>query len=242
MKNDFRVKLNGEYITYRKWKGKDKKNFVQLFDDEELSLKKTLNTLVDQVIETSKPRVFSQQEYRYLLSVIRSRTLGDEMEVQLDCSNCEKDFVHKYKISEVIQPVHSTLDEFENEEIKIKFGPIRNKDAYFQAVEENPEMDIFFRIQSVNDRLDFTLEELIDIFDDLDLDTIDEIVKYYEDNKFRVNDLVRVKCSHCEHEDEIEFDELPGFFPESWFQEAIKKIMSKEEQEEFDELNEDGED
>ena len=72
------------------------------------------------------------------------------------------------------------------------------------------------KIESFNGDDAFTLEGLIEKFEDLEIDTITEIMEIYDDHKFKVNDVNEIECD-CGHKMKFEFDELPGFFPDSWF-------------------------
>ena len=125
-------------------------------------------------------------------------------------------FVKNFKISEAIRYKHKTLSKIEIDGINIKLGPIRNKKIYMEKIQEDTDYDLLMRIQSINGNEDFNLEQLEQLFDELDLDVIENIIKIYDDHKFTIDNINTVKCK-CGHEQTYEFDEIPGFLPESWF-------------------------
>lgn len=224
------VELNGKRIRFRKWKGKDKKSFIQQIKEyglDNVSLEKTMDILVHRQLESNKEDIFSQDEYRYLLQKIRQYSLGEDMSTELYCEECQSPFTHEYKISDVIRPLHESLEDYDDGEVFIKFGGIKNKKLYLEAVQENKELEIFYRIDEFNGSKAHSVESLMEEFEDLDLDQIENIVNYFEENKFSIDDIQEVECPHCQHKTPYEFDEIPDFFPQSWFEEAFKDVMEK---------------
>lgn len=222
------IELNGKRIKFRKWKGKDKKKFIQQIREiglENVSLEKTMNILVHGALESHKDEIFTQEEYRYLLSRIRQFSLGNDMLASLFCDNCGEEFLHEYKISEVVKPIHETLDDFDDGDVFIKFGKIKNKEMYLEQVQEDKNVEIFYRIEEFNGSRQHSIDSLMQEFDDLDLVQIEEIIDFYESNKFQIDDIKEIKCPHCNHTTDYEFDEIPDFFPQSWFEEAFKDMM-----------------
>lgn len=229
------VNINNQRVRFRKWKGKDKKKFLSILSNaqtETLTLKDTVDVLIRSQLESHKDQTFTQEEIRYLLSRIRAQSLGNVLSVKLHCQACQQPFTHEYKITSIIKAKHSTLDVYDDGEVSIKFGKIRNQDLYFEKIQEDEALEIFFNIEEFNFQKHYSIPELIDAFDELDLDTLDNILNYYNENRFFVNDLHEIKCPHCNEIGVYEFDELPGFFPESWFNEAfVNTIKEKQLQE-----------
>lgn len=222
------LELNGKVIKYRKWKGKDKNKFLEMFKEvQNITLQNTLKTLVDSCIEDSN-QIFSPEEYKYLLSMIRQESLGDDMEVLVSCESCEHVYEYKYKITEVLRPKHSTLNSFKTQNQEVVFGGVRNKELYIKAMEDNPQKDILYRVREVNSEDSFTMKELEDILMDLDVDEYDAILEYFNENKFLVMDEVPLECPKCGFVEDVSFDEIPDFFPDSWFDALNEEILIQE--------------
>lgn len=221
------IQLNDGVIHFRKWKGKDKKNFINLFKDaQKITLKNTLDTLVHSCVQEDV--ILSPEEYKYVLSEIRKESLGDDMSITLACESCNHVYDYQYKISEVFVPKHSTLEEFSTENQVVVFGEVRNKELYDKVMEENPEKDILFRIKEYNNEEGYSMDELEEMLLDLDVSEHDQILEYFHENKFRVIDDARITCSKCEFSEIVSFDEMPDFFPDSWFEGANQELLTQE--------------
>lgn len=239
MKQPLIVNLNGKDIQYRKWKGKDKKRFLNSLQyGEQITLKNTIEILIHEQLLSNQTETFTQNEYRYLLSKIRGSSLGSEFNIDLVCEECEEIFNYEFDLDDVIKPIHEDLEDYDDGELQIKFGKIKNREMYLEAIDEDPEYEILFRIDELNESKDFTLETLIDFFDEMDLDKVQQVQDHYEQGRFKINDIETVKCPHCQEEMEIMFDEIPGFFPDSWFEEAFKDLLQEYHEQEIKEMME----
>lgn len=225
------VSLNGERIRIHKWRGSDKKKFLNALlqagnteEEEELSVAKTMDILVHNALETHKDKKFSHEEYKFLLSRIRAFSLGDDMSVALDCNECGTEFDYDYKITDVLKAKDESLTDFSTQDLNITFGPIKNKDDYLTTVEKNPELEIIFRISSING-IPVSQGDAALFLDELDLETLDELDEHFNNGKFRVQDTQEVQCPNCDEITLFRFDEIPGFFPDSWFTELYQNAL-----------------
>jgi hypothetical protein len=210
-----KIDLGNKKVTIRKWKGKDKKLFKKLMSDENTTQTDIMKTLVYNCIEENV--VLSVDEFRYVLSRIRSYSLGDRLYMEFLCDNCGEISTNEYEISKVIRPNNSTLDRIKIGEIDIRFGEIRNMETYLKYIQEDELFDMILRVKSINGDDSFTMESLIDFFDEMDVDVIESIMIKFHNDKFTVDDVNTIKCKNCANESLFKFDELPNFFPESWF-------------------------
>lgn len=221
-----KIDVNGQSFEIRKWKGRDKKNFLDAIKRKEFSPVTTLDVLVNSCLDIT-PSNLSIDEYKYLLGQIRIHSLGDDLSVALNCSACEHVFDYNYKISDVMKPAPSTLTEFTKNDFFVKFGRIKNQKNYVERVSINKELDILYQIEKVNDNDTFTMSELEEILDDLDLDILEDLIKHFNENRFRLENIVVVDCPECGFDNKFEFDELPGFFPDSWFKVPFEEILKE---------------
>lgn len=205
-------------ITISKWKGKNKKNFVKLLNSDEPNEQKVMDTLVYSCIE-EKDVILSTDEFRYVLSKIRALSLGENIDFEFYCEKCKEIFKRRIKISDTIRYTYKDLKEIKIPGAMIKLGPVKNKEMYLNKIAEDPDFDMLFRIESINGNDTFTLNELENIIDDLDIDVLEKVVSIFDEHKFKIDDTNTVTCD-CKHEMKFKFDELPDFFPSSWFDEA----------------------
>ena len=208
------IKVGNKKLNIKKWKGKNKKDFIRLVNDSDTDNQKLLDILVYSCIEEDV--ILSTEEFRYVLTRIRAYSLGETISFEFYCDKCQEIFHREMKLIDIIRYTYKPLKEIKFDKTKIKLGEIKNKEIYTEKVSEDPDYDFLFRIESINGNDTFTLTELMDIIDNFDIDVIEKVMEIYEDHRFKVDDTNIVKCD-CGHEMIFQFDELPGFFPEKWF-------------------------
>lgn len=204
-------------LTIRKWKGKDKRNFINSINKDNINENEVMSALVYDCIEEDV--ILSVDEFRYVLSRIRAYSLGEDINIEFLCSACEHIHPKTFKLEDIIRYTYTPLNEIKVSGNVIKLGPIKNKDLYIKRMSEDEIFDFLMRIESFNGDDTFTLESLTDQIDDLDIDVLTEIMDKFESCKFKIDDQNSVTCPECGHVDEFIFDELPGFFPDNWFAE-----------------------
>ena len=210
-----KIDLGNKKVTIRKWKGKDKKLFKKLISDESTTQTDIMQALVYNCIEEDV--VLSVDEFRYVLSRIRSYSLGDKLNMEFLCDKCGEISTNEYEISKVIRSDESTLDRIKVGNVDIRFGEIRNMETYLKYIQEDEVFDMILRVKSINGDDSFTMESLIDFFDELDVDVIEEIMLKFHNDKFTVDDVNTIECKKCGDKSLFKFDELPNFFPDPWF-------------------------
>lgn len=214
-----KIKLNGKELTIRKWKAKEKKEFLKTVRTSE-----KLDTLQDVLVYNciEEKVALSADEFKYVMTQIRSYSLGDEIELEFFCDECKAKFLHKIKLSEIIKPIISGKNEIKTKNYRIILGDIRNVNFYRETIENNPveekDYDFYLRIQSVNGDESMSLEETIEMFNEMDIDEFDDIFKQWEDIRFKIDDTCYIECKNCSDRVKYSFDEIPGFFPPAWFE------------------------
>ncbi len=213
--NQFKIKLSNQEITARKWKAKEKLAFIDIMKNNS-DKSQLVDILVYNCIEEKV--ALSKDEYKYVLSVIRSKSLGDVIPLEFSCEHCERRFIVEIKLSEVIKPVFEESKVISTPKYDIELCEIQNVDYYKQVINQAAdELDLYLRIKSINGNDGYTLEEIIEFFENLDVQDFDEIFEQWDKIKLKIQDIRIVKCPHCEGKTQYEFDEIPGFFPSSWF-------------------------
>jgi hypothetical protein len=210
-----KLDIGSKHITINKWKGKNKKAFVKSLNAGKIDELKVMEDLVYSCIEEDV--ALSLDEFRYVLTRIRDISLGSDITVEFFCDKCHESFKKTFDVKELITFTYKKLDEIKVDDVKIKIGPIRNKKKYIEMVSEDEEYDFLFRVDSINGNDTFTMDELIDIFDEMDVDKLTKIMEIWEEHRFKVHDVHEIECPSCSHKQKYKFDELPQFFPDSWF-------------------------
>lgn len=201
-------------INIRKWKGKDKKNFINSLKKSDIDQNEVMHALVYACIQENV--TLSHDQFKYVLSRIRAISLGEDIEIEFYCDNCGTVFKKTFKLSDIIRFMYKPLGEIRVGDLVIKLGSVKNRNFYMQKVMEDPNYDFLLRIEEFNGDDAFTLEDLEQKIEDLDIDVLTEVMRQFNDAKFKVDDVNVVTCK-CGKEQAYQFDELPGFLPDAWF-------------------------
>lgn len=213
--------VGNKNLTIRKWKGKDKKVFVSELKNRKGDEESIMNSLVYDCIDEDV--TLSSAEFKYVLSRIRAFSLGEELEFNFRCDKCGEEFKKTLKLEDIIRYSYKNIKEINVNNIKIKLGEIKNRKFYETTIASNPEekeiYDFLLRIDSFNGNDSFTLDDIVDMFDNLEVDELEEILRIWDDAKFKIDDINIITCPNesCNNEMKYIFDELPGFFPDKWF-------------------------
>lgn len=210
-----KIDLGDKTITIRKWKGKDKKKFMQELTKENRDEMAVMDSLVYGCIEEDV--ILSRDEFRYVLHKIRAYSLGDKFDITLKCKGCGESEKHELSINDVIRYDFKKIDQINVGDFSIKLGPIQNKEVYVKKVVEDDSSDLLMRVKELNGEDAFTYNDLVETFDDLDLDVLEEVVEIWEEHRFKVDDVNDITCSKCGSSSTWRFDDIPDFFPKSWF-------------------------
>lgn len=209
-----KISIGSKNLEIRKWKGSDKKNFLLALKKKDVDITQVMQTLVYDCI--SEEVALSPDEFKYVLSRIRAYSLGEEFNVEFYCKDCTNTFKRTFTLKETVRFTYKPIQEINVQVVKIKLGEIRNKDFYIKKIAEDTEYDFLLRISSINDNESFSLQELEDIIDDINIDILTDIVEIWEDHKFKIDDVNTVKCD-CGKSHTYKFDEIPEFLPTMWF-------------------------
>jgi len=209
------ITVGNKNINIRKWKGKDKKNFINALKNPDVQKSDIMNALVYDCIDENV--ILSDDEFRFVISRIRALSLGEEFTVEFYCEDCGNTFEQEFLLKDVIRYSYKKLDKIDISGANIKFGEPKNLETYINKVQQDSDYDFLLRIEEINGNNTFTLDELENIINDLDIDVLEEVMSIYDNAKFTVVDTHEVECA-CGKKQMYKFDDIPGFFPNSWFE------------------------
>lgn len=210
-------------IKFRKWIAKDRRLFkeqVSSANNDSLKIGKiTINNLLINCLDTKYP--LSIDEIRYILIKIRENSISDEVEFNTKCDICGNIETHKVKISDLVSISYNPIKEIIIDDINIKLGEIKNIDFYNTKILDstNPILtDLILRIESINNEIDFSYDDLVDYFDNLETDILDKILEIYNKHRFKLDIKFSFKCKKCLAQNNQEYTDLPDFFPTKWLE------------------------
>jgi len=220
-KYPYKLQLGNLSINYRKWKVKDRKNFLKILEDvENISEEEASNVLVYNCID--RDYVFSADEFRYVLTAIRSKSVSETFTFDYICEECSAENSIELELDDVIKFKPANYSNIEVDNITIKLGEIINKELYQKTLKEATNsdeaffIDFIYHIMSINNQ-ELGFNEVQDFLEELDVDVMDKILDKWVDKKAYLSDIKELECNHCQYKQVYSFDEIPDFFPSVWF-------------------------
>lgn len=213
-----KITVGTRELTIRKWKGKDKRNFINALKKSDIHELDIMDSLVYSCI-IEDDIVLSPDEFKHVLTQIRVFSLGDDVSYNFFCEACGETTEHEFKMTEILKPEFSNENIIQTENFIIELGNIKNKKFYLDKIKEDDIYDFLLRIKKVNDNDTFDIDYLMDIFDEMDVGELQDVMDKWEDIRFKVNDINKVTCG-CGQVEEYSFDEIPEFFPKEWFMDS----------------------
>lgn len=219
----FDINLGNRTIQARKWKAKDRREFKKLFSESEnTDYNQMMNILIRGCISDSDTAL-SADEMEYVFIKIREQSISDEFDFEYTCK-CGNTNKHNLKISDVTNFTFSEYKNIKVGDLEFEMGDVANSVIYNQKMQDKQYEDIIelvdfaFHVKTINKSVDFTLDSLIEKLDDMDTDKLDIILDEYDKQRFMLNREKEFECTaeKCKIKQRFEFDEIPGFFPESW--------------------------
>jgi putative baseplate hub subunit protein len=215
------LNVGNKIVKIRKWKVKDRENFkkdlLKNKDSAEKVAKVTLDNLVYNCLD--KEYALNPDEIQYVFNNIRINSISDEVEFKYICKNCNKQESQIVKISEIHKGHFYNEDKIEVKNITILLQDVKNVKMYNDTIfkSETPWIDdLIYHIKSFNGDESMSFQKLKDLFLDLDVDILDEIMDKYDDIRFKLDKEYDVICPECGNTHTYIFDEIPDFLPQKW--------------------------
>jgi len=212
--NYFDIDLGHRVIKARKWKGKERKDFKKAILNNDVE-KATEDILIRRCLEDPSTSL-SSAELKYVLIQIRKQSLGTVFDFEYVC---ECSYKNKLKITldEVSVLEYEPWKKIEVNSITYDFQNIQNAKYYNKNQDVLDDIkEIAFYTKSINDNESMSFQEVQDFYDELDIDEFDEVFDEFSKMYCSIKDVHEVQCKECKLKKKFEFDEIPGFIPDSW--------------------------
>lgn len=212
------LNIGNQTIRYRKWKNKDRKKFKELVKqdngNQELIAKHTLECLVFDCLDKEYP--LSPDEIQYVLTKIRQASIGQYIEFKYVCESCGKENIRELDLDNISFSA-DVVNEIKSKNYNIKLQPVKNIKLYNELILNSSDIvqDLALRILSVNDETDFSKDDIEALFDEMDTDELDIILDQFK-KRFNINNNISYTCKFCNHKQDLIFNEIPDFLPDSW--------------------------
>lgn len=218
----------GKTVQARKWKVKDRKNLKKLIEErgEDISPIQLASVLIFPCLK-NKDILLTEEEIKFLLSEIRAISISDKFKFSYICSNedCNKLNDQEILVQDVNKSKFNNWGVAEIDGIEVEFGEIVNSKFYYEKMYEFKDpsernlADMAMHIVRVNDfEASIKFEQFMTYFNEMDTDLLDQIVQEYKKQKFMQDNEHECECTFCGTKQKFIFDEIPDFFPKSWFE------------------------
>lgn len=204
---------NKKRVKYKPWNGRMEKALqVALIDDDKATIKNTVQSVIDEcTFNTLDVPKLSDVDTDWIITQLRSKSVGEIVELTTNCTNCEKPYDIGVNLSDAV--VVDVLGDKRNNNIKIDDTisfkmKLPTKDAvwdYINDAEATKDDLLVTMIESIytNDVVEnpqnYSKQELIDYIDSFNKQSLMEVYQYI-DNLPRVVTTTKAKCRHCKTE------------------------------------------
>jgi len=210
----FEIDLGHRVIKARKWKGKERKDFKKMVLDNDVE-KATEKILIRRCLE-NPDTALSSAELKYVLIQIRKQSLGDKFDFEYICECSYKNKL-KIKLDDVSKLKYKPWKKIEVNSNTYEFQNIQNAKYYNKNQDSLDDVkEISFYTKAINDNESMSFIEVQDFYDNLDIDEFDKVFDEFSKMYCNIDDVHEVQCKECKRKKKFEFDEIPGFIPDSW--------------------------
>lgn len=217
-----KIRLNNEKeITIREWLGKDRKNFKKM-----LKLKGDAFSELDIVDTLMYPCITENvsltiEESRYVIAKIREISISEKIKFSWKCPKCDIENKETITVDQIFKAKVGNFGTCVANNKTFKFSEVKNHQFYIEKMrdpeqEDKELIDLFLHIDTIDNNNDFSIDSLMEMFDEMPTRELDIIFEEYKKQLFSIDDVSEFTCK-CKHKEKFVFDEIPDFLPESWF-------------------------
>jgi hypothetical protein len=202
-------------IKISPWKTKTKKDFLNIIRKKEKNISEDdiMDVLIKPYIE-SNDIYFSDDELQWILINLRNISVDNNIKFLIECGNCKKDIIIECKLLDLCEYTENQYPIIKNNQT---WKDINNLEEYKSSIQSYPDefpknIEMLLHLEAIGDKRFNSIKERIEYFENLDLESGNNLVKEYEDIKSNIKLFYKTKCSHCDYKSKYTFDEIPDFF------------------------------
>lgn len=227
-KYDMIVPSTGESITYRPYVVKEEKILlIALESENEVAIERAVTDIIKACIETPVDmKSFTMFDIEYMFTTLRSKSVGEGIEVQLPCLSDECEATQKLKINlddvyvdnlDADADMHVKI----NDEISVDLKYLGYSDSLTQAQRATETeaainmvaktIDTIYSGEETYATKDAPFKEVVRFVESLNNDQFAKIINFMTDSPVLTYDL-DYKCSTCGHHNVKQLKGLTDFF------------------------------
>lgn len=204
-------------VTITPWKAKTKKEFIKLFNGEqELKEEDLISVLIMPSIDR-KEAFYTTDEIQYILTQLKSLSVGDSVDFSMDCEKCKTNFDIHLSIGDIVNYRPSNYGVSEN----VIWRDIPTKQIFDDAVKNFPdeavgEIEMLLHISAYKGVTTTSLEQILEVYNDMTISESQSLIDEYLEVRPLIELSSKLTCTNpdCGQSDDYDFDIIPGFFDE----------------------------
>tara|TARA_E500000318_G_C3563186_1_gene214483 strand:+ start:1653 stop:2345 length:693 start_codon:yes stop_codon:yes gene_type:complete len=213
---------SGEMVKFRPFLVKEEKVMLMMKEsDSSKDIIRCIETVVQSCIEDeTKVEELSYFDLEHLFIHMRSRSVGESIDINYTCDKCNKAFPLEVSIENLSLNKEYPEDVVVmlQENVGVEVQPLNSRSIEKYSGEETDILELsenviktVFNDQNVYHFKDFTKKERSDFIESLSLKQIQKIVEKMEEFP-RCVIKQKCECKHCGEELDIEVEGLQNFF------------------------------
>lgn len=189
-------------------------------DDADIILENIKKTISACTFDEVDPNLIATFDIEYLLLLLRSKSVGEMIDLSLKCENCDKTNDVSINIEDIKKP--EILKDFNVVKLNDEVSVIM-KYPGFDILEKmsSPDSDVFSIVASLVTQVvkgDLVIEtseldpnEVVRFIKGMNSKTTNKLTKFVYDTP-TIKHVCNIKCIHCEHQNEYLFKGIKNFF------------------------------
>ena len=224
-KHEMVIPSTGKTVMFRPYLVKEEKILLMAFEsqDEKNAMKAMLDT-IDACVEgdyvKSKLTTF---DIEYMFTQIRGKSVGESIDVNLTCSECEGKTKMNINLSDIsvdVPKVDNLVRLTDTISVEMRYPPFKTFIDNFKENVQETEFgftvirECISAVISGEERIDINdvpSKDVEDFVDSMNSQQLQSISKFVETIPALKKDIEFV-CSHCEHENKITLQGIQDFF------------------------------
>lgn len=213
------VPSTGKTVSYRPFLVKEEKILLMARESKNTNeVIETLKKLVSACVDDTDPNKLTTYDLEYIFMMLRSKSIGEELEIGIKCEECGEMVPVSINIEEDIQITKTEMDS------KIQLTPTVGVILRHPTVEivsglntEDPMevlmgcMESIYDDTTVHNLQEYSKKEIKDFVDALSIKEVQKIQDYFEAMPKLTCD-VKFTCPSCGHENTVRVEGLSNFF------------------------------
>ena len=214
------INVGDKKLEIKPWKTKHEKEYLIYKEQAELDDNSIFEILLKPCIKDVEKYNFTPNEEIYIMTKIRSISLGTDITLNFNCSECDKFNDVDVSLDDIVEYSPSQFHDVEIGDYKFVFKQNNSKKFKERVQAANTKVEKEFvalvlsivEVQQGDEVYDtFTFDELYEFIENLDTETFDVIYNAFVDMNDKLTMNYSIECLFCKVKNTGSLETIPGF-------------------------------